>query len=144
MHFWHKNVRSSSSIQLFFWGFSWGPSLVCIVLIIVVVRRNNKKTDKVLNVQSLCCCIMTYFFLSWAYCGAKAVCSEDSYLWIYSNVYWPKYSWIFARLIYSDIYLRFYFPLEYIPTFIRIVRFQQIYSNVFIKQNRTFYAKFFK
>ena len=31
-------------------------------------------------------------------------------------------------------------PLEYIRTFIPIVRFQQIYSNVFIEQNKTFYA----
>ena len=35
-----------------------------------------------------------------------------------------------------------FFSLEYIRTFIHIVRFQQIYSNVFVEQNKTCYATF--
>ena len=52
----------------------------------------------------------------------------------------PKYSCIFSKRIYSDIHSRPFSPLEYIRTLIRIVRFQRIFSNVFIEQNKTCYA----
>ena len=39
-----------------------------------------------------------------------------------------------------DIYSRLFSSLDYIRTFIQIVRFQHIYSNVLIKQNKTCYA----
>ena len=40
--------------------------------------------------------------------------------------------------------MRLFSPLEYIQTFIQIVRFQRIYSNVFIGQNKTCYATYVK
>ena len=61
-------------------------------------------------------------------------------IFIDEYIHSPKYLWIFSKQMYLDIHLRLFSPLEYIQTFIWIVRFQQIYSNVFIEQNKTCYA----
>ena len=65
-------------------------------------------------------------------------------MFIDKYIHLSKYMWIFSKQIYLDIHSRLYPPLEYIRTFIRIVRFEWIYSNVFIMQNKTFYATNFK
>ena len=59
-------------------------------------------------------------------------------------IHLPKYLWCFLEQIYAEIFSRLYSPLEYIWTFIWIVRFQWIYSNIFIKQNKTCYSKSLK
>ena len=62
------------------------------------------------------------------------------YIQIFNDryIHSSKYSRIFSKWIYSDIHLRLFSPLKYFQTFIRIFRFQQTYSNVFIEQNKTY------
>ena len=61
-------------------------------------------------------------------------------IFIDKYIHLPKYSLIFWKQIYSDFHSILIFHHEYIWTFIRTVRFQQIYLIVFAQQNISCYA----
>ena len=61
--------------------------------------------------------------------------SDNEYIHSY------KYSRIFPKRIYSDIHSKLFTPHEYIRTFIRNVRFQQIHSNKAVEQTNCCYSK---
>ena len=86
------------------------------------------------------CCIRIYSYICLCQCVATIQIFKYTEIFIDKYIHLPKYLLIFFKQIYLNIHLILFSPHEYIRTFIRTVRFQQICLIVLDQLNNSCYA----